>query len=763
MTSLSLSQSNTTIATAKASANSPTQRNDWHVCIDDYTTKKHDQLNPLTFVHLFIIHRLLVKHEVTVEQFTSHMKDKMLQTTSVTLCSELINIGIREYMKTHPYIGHNESDSILIKQMFDTAVNKFSTQYAHVTTYNWHSCKHSSNDSTSINIIDNIDTKDTDTNITNRNTKNTIEHKNNNEKNKNNYNQNNNFNNTQSQKTKMSTLDKNWQAKLFNTSDLMYLIFHFLDYDASWSNNYLDGDLLNCSLVCSYWFYHVFNPKAIYHITISGKSLQLMNKDNSEMNNMIKYKRVWMRFINVRSVYLSFGDKTSKHWKPHSLFLEILSSWRNVAIISGQCYSKQMPMVQVIMNNCREKIEKYELEILSSKMDVLSPLKLINAKYIYIYSWYFDIIWSKICEILKLSQVSVDQEWCNMVINKCDCNGIKSLELNDVFFDLSSVFKKDQRLKILRQLAQKFVNLVHLKMILYKSCEQDVLIFWRMLAEIVEKNKGGTVELTIQLKGNPNYRILNRAMKLDVNLKDSPALGIKNSDKNVNVYIDELVVHCDEYWQWYLDMYDCLKSMITNKNLKHLYIKTWGDEKCKGLSSIIDFIKQSYLKQKIHQSTATGTMATFDSLQCIQIESLYGSWNANDAINVIIDLLNLDIINHGGIFVQLNAIIDGKYNSKLNLSFKQRLDTFYNLVKRLISKQIPISIMLAISGIIDAKFDESIYILLSNINHATYQPPKCNQYCSPLDQIVASCDTQLSLGLHGQTTYTIKIGNVTKS
>ena len=643
MTSLSLSQSKTVFATAMALSDSPNQQYDWRVCINDHTNTTHVQLSPLTFVHLFIIHRLLVKHKITVEEFTRHIKDKTLQHTSVALCSELTSGGMKEYMKTH---NDNASSSNLIEQMFDIAVNKFSQQYAQVTTYNYKQIKHSGsdssnsniNDSPRINIIDSIGLKNSTTGSIDN-----IE--------------------LNSKTMHMSFENDHWQKILFNTTDLMHLIFQFLEYNATWYDNHFDGDLFSCSLVCSYWLYHALNPKAIYHITISGKSLQFeLNKDNYEMN-IIKYKRAWMRFVNVRSVYMSFSDKTSKHYTPHSLFLQILSLWGNVTIIGGHCYPEQMPIVQVLISNCKEKLQKYQLEILSSKMDVLAPLKLTNAKYIYIYSWYFDIIWSKMCKILMLSQVSVDREWCNMVIDKCDCNGVRSIELSDVFFDLSDIFNKNQRLKFLYQFAQKFINLVHLKMILYKTCEQDVLIFWRMLTDIVEKNKG-TVELTVQLEGNTNYEILNRAMKLNINQKSSNngnTINNNNNNNYNNTNINTLVIYCDQHWQWNLDKYDCLKSMITNKNLKHLYIKTWGDAKCKGLLNSINLMKKSYVKQSLRMRSSMNNIldvtnvSSFDSLRYIQIESLYNTWNANDAINVIIDLLNLEIINNGQIFLQLNA------------------------------------------------------------------------------------------------------------
>ena len=106
-------------------------------------------------------------------------------------------------------------------------------------------------------------------------------------------------------------------------------------------------------------------------------------------------------------------------------------------------------------------------------------------------------------------------------------------------------------------------------------------------------------------------------------------------------------------------------------------------------------------------------------------------------------------------------ILDGKYNSKMNFGFKQSFDTFCNLVERLISKQIAINIILEISRIIDAKFDENI--LFSRFNHETYKLPKCNQYCVALNKPDVSSDAQLSLGLYGEAAYKIKITNATKN
>ena len=65
---------------------------------------------------------------------------------------------------------------------------------------------------------------------------------------------------------------------------------------------------------------------------------------------------------------------------------------------------KYIPILQRIMQNCKNKIKWYNVNIgiYPAKQVVLSPLSLLNVKHITINDFYFYIIWSNKCQSLQL-------------------------------------------------------------------------------------------------------------------------------------------------------------------------------------------------------------------------------------------------------------------------------------------------------------------------------------------------------------------------
>ena len=88
-----------------------------------------------------------------------------------------------------------------------------------------------------------------------------------------------------------------YQLSVFNTNDLMCYIFHFLDHGPNF-----DGDLFNCSLVCSYWLYHVWNPNSLYFVNL--------DKLFKNFHKNIASQRQWQRIISARMVTLNLSDNS---------------------------------------------------------------------------------------------------------------------------------------------------------------------------------------------------------------------------------------------------------------------------------------------------------------------------------------------------------------------------------------------------------------------------------------------------------------------
>lgn len=63
-----------------------------------------------------------------------------------------------------------------------------------------------------------------------------------------------------------NTNDTDYKSKVFNTTDLICLIFLFSQCHNNDSNSFID--LYNKSLVCSHWLYHAFNPNTMYHVPL---------------------------------------------------------------------------------------------------------------------------------------------------------------------------------------------------------------------------------------------------------------------------------------------------------------------------------------------------------------------------------------------------------------------------------------------------------------------------------------------------------------
>ena len=277
------------------------------------------------------------------------------------------------------------------------------------------------------------------------------------------------------------------QDFVFNTVDLMRTIFQFLDYRFHSKGD----DLYNCSLTCSYWLYHVYNTCLVtIHLQELTKLMELTMNYDKKNNKNTPNIRMWQRLSKLKSMDFHLGTCSPA---PNQLLLDKLAMVRNVENLDGCCVVKHLPIVKTIMGTCKENIKWCRMRILSSEEAVVSPLKLINARHIVLKDFYFYIIWSKKCETIKFDYgANISKQWCDFVINNCDCNNIKCLSfdnakyVNDDF--IGSNFKNSNGKKVLKQFAKQFVNLKDLIITFRYECDEVLLLFCKYLKKIIAQN-----------------------------------------------------------------------------------------------------------------------------------------------------------------------------------------------------------------------------------------------------------------------------------
>ena len=179
--------------------------------VDDWEPDKEQSLllKMLSFVRLFVKHRISTNYSGTTEALINDSNiDKSMRDTAKDIVSSLRNSSIKTYMEQH-YNEKKQAD--VIETMFNQIILRtFPKEYQNVST-----------------IL--------------KKEKNEDESKHNDDNDYNHY--------------------TNYENILSKTTDIMCVTFQFLT-DSDRFGEYI-GELSNCSLVCSQWLYHVFNPNFI--------------------------------------------------------------------------------------------------------------------------------------------------------------------------------------------------------------------------------------------------------------------------------------------------------------------------------------------------------------------------------------------------------------------------------------------------------------------------------------------------------------------
>ena len=493
-----------------------------------------------------------------------------------------------------------------------------------------------------------------------------------------------------------------YQDLLFNMKDLMCTIFEYVDYHK---------ELINCSLVCSHWLYYAYNT-SLYTVNDNFTKLLLKTLEYGvKKNNDSSGLRMWQRLTKLKSIDI---DLERREHATTQLLLDKLSTLKNVEKMDGSCKTKHFAIIKTVIKNCRENIKHYSVKLKFEWVEedrfVLSQLVLPNAKHISMTSLYFYIIWFNKCQELKLDYLKIiNKEWCNFVMKNCDCSNIQSLTFlkrntrdeND-FITTKENKENEQRKKLLRKLAQRFINLQHLSIDIEDCNDEIVLLFCQYLKDIINKNNV-EIELAFYDDGSELF-YYNKTIE----------------------WIKQLDIACKIY-----KLLFCLGQFNDNQTFEE--IETLLMLSCSNVEWI-EFI-HSMFATHVHDSTVDCVSQTaFKSLKVFK----YSGWDFTiatfESVNKILEMV-IDKIKKGKFYFIAYFYVGSGEPPNCNDVF----DTFcQKIVNLMIKYETPIDVAVKIPGKYgQSKLNENYNdTYLSYFNEQSifkdYKPPQCNKYCVPL-------------------------------
>ena len=500
-----------------------------------------------------------------------------------------------------------------------------------------------------------------------------------------------------------------YQNLVFESNDLMCLILQYLHI----CDNYrFAADLLSCSLVSSIWLYHAWNINSVYHVLLDGLFWQTLTETRNE-NGESNVRRMWQRLTHAKSIYLYLAGSISES----PLILNKLSLFSNVQTIDLTLETdKQIKLVilKLLMHKLRQKIENCDIRIKSTKENVLSPLNLPNARYIGIYDLYFYRIWSNNCEYLRLDVGNITQNWCQSVIDNCDCSNIKYLDVAVTFDDQLN------NEPLLKQLASKFagiqrLNISHKRSLSSNSFDSNVILLWKFLKPIILKNNV-RVEFDGRKLPKAEYFVLNEMIdkyKLTISKLTAQMMGTFDAVPGYLVKFVEKMDAC---------------------GLEHLVIQTDHNG--------ADTLRTEYIEK-----------TSFESIGIFEINSNINQ-NVTLSASDINDYLGLKVIIEKQLFVKIDAGVYYTYKSRNKGDMTHDLESlalsqFDQLCKNIsnsVMNQVGIDINLVFSKkylwpkeIDDAFFDKCLQIYSSYFEIKDflfkYKKPVCkNKLYLPFDK-----------------------------
>ena len=639
------------------------------LCQDNDTDIKHEEKLPMpSFIRLFVMNRVLTsyisandgesKTEMLLRYLTNSTKIASSKSTSIAheIMVNLLKYGIKHYMKE---LYDEETQGSVIEQVFNKIIiEKFKKEYQQVTTY----------------------------------TTTTTSNKNKDENNDNHY----------------------YQRLLFNTTDLMCLVFQFL---SDFGEDEMILELINCSLVNSHWLYHTWNPNSIYYVAL----IDLIGGTILHHNNKL-YSRTWQRFYNAQKVYIySSYNKNHKYLrlKTNDFVLKKISLFGNIRNLDGFVPDEHVSIIPVLMKKCGDKIERFSLSTFGNVDNNNTPLTLLNAKFITIVNMRLFFIWTIKCSTIKINWVdNISQKWCQHVIDKCDCGGVKSLTLDRSAFDHSV------NTNVLKKFAQKFINLEHLVLEFYSRCDKHVLLLWSLLNPIIVKNsESGHDKVQVVSK---KYNVQIQIFTESIHLKTVNDMIEKNK-----IIIDYIRLIVDDCWEEHQTE---IIKLLSNKRLKWLQF-TNSDRSNAQFPLVLQSLQnEDFLKQ-----------VKFDKLKKIEFQDNYGF--GSSTMKMINQFLQLNWIVEKKVFVSTKFVVrhanlspdpDSMSKTDFDAAFEKLCQ---NIVRLMMKDKIAIDIKVTFEILLDDKFSVNDcgikifekYFDLDKIMQS-YQVPSWNEFCIGLQQ-----------------------------
>ena len=614
-----------------------------------------------SFIRLFVMRRIISEYiknqtasndkkkeikEIMQELVNDAFKDDQeTQSLAVNILTRLMEDGIKDYMAKW---YNEEKEAIVIEEIFNKVIlEKFSQEYNKYITYKTPK----------------------------------VEENNNNKRN--NY-----F----------------YQDLVFNSRDLMSKIFQHLHFE-QW---FYTGDLIQCSLVNSYWLYHSWNKNSIYYINCLDKLCEKTlkyeeNKDNSnnEENNeenekkkkdkqwkLKRVTRVWQRLIHLKWLDLLWdvGDVNPEN---DPLVLKKLSMLRKVENVKINMYgSSKNPIVyekalQAIMDKCKERVKYCRINLGYTRKfgeNSIPPINIPNARLIEIGDIFFYRIWSNKCEELIFHRTqNISKTWCEYVIKNCQFSNIKKLTLNSMRFD-----EKNTNDTILKKFAKQFINLEEFIIIFNSYIGENVPLFWQLLLkdlEIISKNN----------------------IKCEIDVREFRPIEIDTLKKIINKRdlaktISKLVI--ESYHYDFIDEVLALIQEIDGHGLKHLVIGRRVYDQSKKILNEISFKSIRILEYR-GLTHYLGFDNVNDFLQW-NIKFSSGNSSGNSSSNDDIDNKDSDD-NDDDDEKRLFVIVDGGVNHyNYEHDTKKFLTLFKQLCENIVelcNQQIPFDIKLKFKGV----------------------------------------------------------------
>ena len=528
----------------------------------------------------------------------------------------------------------------------------------------------------------------------------------------------------------------------------MNLILGYLEWD--WST----WELLNCSLVNSYWLYQAWNvqPTKNHSVnleTISNQTLKICDYYTSKgKNSATSVTSAWQRLVYAKSIIIKFSDFELRFYLDErtsepgwDTLLNRLAMLKRITDINFSFPGEYISALKVLMHNCRNQIESvngemndlHEYDEVSPRLFPLSPLDLPNAIVMEIQYGnrlnFFYYRWTNKCKVLTLgvdagrASAMLCEDWIEFVVNNCDCSNIKTLCLKkDVYIDNSVP------LHLLKKFAAKFSNLKELQL---DGCGSELIdttiglfAFWVNLANLVNKNKNQMrVSFSTDICNGTNWKRLCSVI-----------------DEN-NGQVNELKLEIG--WNRLEE-----QRQIDEKSIKRVLLN--GELESVRLSHNIQFgtmeneevcILQQFcqcLKDKRLLST------TYSALGMIEI----GANISGENLQLLIEYLSLDVIRVHRLFIMIKFVVIISIihklvidHDELNKEFDQLCEMIHEL---LMNEMIPMDILI--------EFPQRVSSLYHDIDLSTqlcntfqrhfdemklsqqYVAPRCNQHCEALEK-----------------------------